>query len=148
MKNLQENALKIIVPYYETAFDLVLTNDKKYLYMIDLIKGVYISNIEILYKKEQIQQGDITGERLIAPPSRSNSLKLSSDSKYLFLGIRTYGIQIFDIQDRLNPKLIESLDSPGFAYSISFSPNQDTLVKNPKFSLIFPYFSLFLIVIL
>ena len=48
---------KLLDPYvislifYENAYDLAISNDDKYLFMIDLSRGVYTTNIEKLYKK-------------------------------------------------------------------------------------------------
>ncbi|EAR80999.2 two component regulator propeller family protein (macronuclear) [Tetrahymena thermophila SB210] len=70
----------------------------------------------------------------------TSSIGLSLDDQFLYVGARSLGILIYNIQDPLNPQFFQQLQLTGQSFSIALSPKQN-VISNTTFDNQFIYYS-------
>ncbi|EDK31917.2 two component regulator propeller family protein (macronuclear) [Tetrahymena thermophila SB210] len=145
---LQVNLTKILTKQAVSSFtELVVTSKNNYVFAIDRWNGIqffYDLSQLILYGDDVENQNN----QLIkmAPFNLGNnigytsSIGLSLDDQFLYVGARSLGILIYNIQDPLNPQFFQQLQLAGQSYSIALSPKK-TVISNTTFDNQFIYYS-------
>ncbi|KAL4493277.1 hypothetical protein ABPG73_007084 [Tetrahymena malaccensis] len=102
-----------------------------YIYYLDPWLGLYFADLSPLYSNDTQAIQNINavlfglGNVNISPTTMC--MTISSDEKYLYLGVRSQGILIFDIYDVSNPVWYYQLFVQGQAYYLLLSNNENTL---------------------
>ncbi|EAR87933.2 kinase domain protein (macronuclear) [Tetrahymena thermophila SB210] len=116
----------------------VATSDG-YIYGIDGWQGFFLSNASIIAQSKQsdypikIQFQQYWPFQIIPT---IQSITINKDETYIFLGVRSQGIYIFDIRDRENLKIFQQIKADSLAYSIAFSKNEEYLYLSNASSLL------------
>ncbi|KRX06741.1 hypothetical protein PPERSA_09143 [Pseudocohnilembus persalinus] len=138
--NSEAGALICVKPYWEENHVLryfEYYNQKTgvtehLIYSLDLIRGLYITNLDTLYDGETEAVDSINPsllqEELLILHRQINTLQFTSDGAYLLLGTRTVGINIYDISDPYEPYLYETIYTIGYASKIILINNEKQLV--------------------
>ncbi|KAL4430307.1 hypothetical protein ABPG74_019466 [Tetrahymena malaccensis] len=137
----QSNQLDFILAGQGTmiwkAWDAILVDDNQYLYGIDLYSGIYVYDFRILLSSDLNQYPIQLNFEFLWPYTSTYVfylLQLSLDNKYLYAAVRSYGIFILDIQDRLNPKIFQQISIDGSPTFLQFSPNGQYLYYSNSLS--------------
>ncbi|EWS75831.1 two component regulator propeller family protein (macronuclear) [Tetrahymena thermophila SB210] len=145
---LQVNLTKILTKLAATSFtELVVTSKNNYVFAIDRWNGIFI-----IYDLSQlILDGDdvenqnnqlikMVPANLGSTLGYTSSIGLSLDDQFLYVGARSLGILIYNIQDPLNPQFFQQLQLTGQSFSIALSPKQN-VISNTTFDNQFIYYS-------
>ncbi|KAL4460453.1 hypothetical protein ABPG74_000204 [Tetrahymena malaccensis] len=137
--------LKLVVDQYQNKIEFqlagqgtttwktwaaIVTDDLDYAYALDNWFGIYICDFKQITAASQSQYPVTIVFTYFWPfPNLylQYTAKLTKNNKYLIIGFRSVGIFIFDIQNRLNPTLFQSIPVTGQALSINISPNEQFL---------------------
>ncbi|KAL4490390.1 hypothetical protein ABPG72_002600 [Tetrahymena utriculariae] len=145
---LQVNLTKILTKLAATSFtEIVVTSKNNYVFAIDRWNGIFI----IYDLSKLIVDGDDVenqNNQLIkmVPANLGNtigytsSIGLSLDDQFLYVGARSLGILIYNIQDPLNPQFFQQLQLIGQSFSIALSPKKN-VISNTTFDNQFIYYS-------
>ncbi|EAR84027.2 calpain family cysteine protease (macronuclear) [Tetrahymena thermophila SB210] len=119
------------------AWGAVVLDDNQYLYGIDIYSGIYVCDFNQILSSDPNQYPIQFNFTYFWPDNTYYvfyQLQLSKDNKYLFAAVRSYGIFIIDIQDRLNPILFQQIPVDGSPTFIDFSPDGKFLYFSNSFS--------------
>ncbi|KAL4461534.1 hypothetical protein ABPG74_016158 [Tetrahymena malaccensis] len=98
---------------------------QKFIYYIDTWQGLYFADLSPLYQNNTQTVNNIKpvkfglGNVNLSPTTQC--MTISSDQQYLYLGIRSYGILIYDISNVSNPTFCYQLFVQGQAYYLLIS---------------------------
>ncbi|EAR92745.2 transmembrane protein, putative (macronuclear) [Tetrahymena thermophila SB210] len=108
--------------------DLKMVSKGQIVYAIEEWYGLFIGDFSSLYVNENIFKAkDQVWVNHLSFQATSRAIEVSSDEKFLFVGLRQIGVYIFDIsssQNKLNPILIQKVQISGLANHI-FMYNSD-----------------------
>ncbi|EAR90353.4 two component regulator propeller family protein (macronuclear) [Tetrahymena thermophila SB210] len=152
-KSLQNNQLKvsltkILTKLAATSFtELVVTSKNNYVFTIDRWNGIFIiydlsqliiDGDDVENKNNQLIK--MVPANLGSTLGYTSSIGLSLDDQFLYVGARSLGILIYNIQDPLNPQFFQQLQLTGQSFSIALSPKQN-VISNTTFDNQFIYYS-------
>ncbi|KAL4453883.1 hypothetical protein ABPG74_003766 [Tetrahymena malaccensis] len=109
---------------------VVVTDDLKYVYGLDNWFGIYIGDFSKITSASQASYPVNVIFNKYWPFPTINliyTLKLTKDNKYLLVGLRSEGVFLFNIEDRLNPSFFQQIPVSGQSLSINLSPNEQYL---------------------
>ncbi|KAL4497770.1 hypothetical protein ABPG72_000525 [Tetrahymena utriculariae] len=109
---------------------VVVTDDLKYVYGLDNWFGIYICDFSSVASASQSQYPVNVSFIKYWPFPTINliyTLKLTKDNKYLLVGLRSEGVFLFNIEDRMNPSVFQQIQVSGQSLSINLSPNEQYL---------------------
>ncbi|KAL4453978.1 hypothetical protein ABPG74_003861 [Tetrahymena malaccensis] len=105
--------------------DLKMVNKGQIVYAIEEWYGLFVGDFSSLFQNENIFKAkDQVWVNHISFQATSRAIEVSSDEKFLFVGLRQTGVYIFDISNKLNPILIQKVQISGLANHI-FIYNSD-----------------------
>ncbi|KAL4512951.1 hypothetical protein ABPG72_017636 [Tetrahymena utriculariae] len=132
---LQVNLTKILTKLAVTSFtEIVVASKNNYVFVIDRWSG-----IQILYDLSQLQLVGNDAEQnnnkniqmvpfqLGSKIGYTSSIALSYDDQFLYVGARSLGILIYNINDPLNPYFFQQLQLSGQSFSLALSPKQNVI---------------------
>lgn len=131
----QDNILITKKLFQEDAVKIAQLNieNNHYLYVLDTNKGVFISNITPLYSSNTSPKTtidpDTLSKELIISHRQIKSVVITKDNNYLIIGVRSKGIEIYDISTPNKPYLSENLYTIGYANALALSQDESKLVK-------------------
>ncbi|EWS75832.1 two component regulator propeller family protein (macronuclear) [Tetrahymena thermophila SB210] len=145
---LQVNLTRILTkPAVSSFTDVVMTSKNNYVFAIDRWSGIFIiydlsqlilDGNDIEDKNQQLIQ--MVPANLGNNIGYTSSIALSLDDQFLYVGARSLGILIYNIQDPLNPNFFQQLQLTGQSFSLALSPKQN-VIANTKFDNQFIYYS-------
>ncbi|KAL4437609.1 hypothetical protein ABPG74_017847 [Tetrahymena malaccensis] len=104
------------------------TADNKYLYAFDRWYGIQIVDLApLILADSSTYPIKLNISKLFWPYEKLNPVfmggKISSDSNFLAVSVRSQGLIFFDISDRLNPQYYYKIQIPGIPIWIEFTPS-------------------------
>ncbi|EAR84634.1 calpain family cysteine protease (macronuclear) [Tetrahymena thermophila SB210] len=113
------------------SYQVIATSDNFYIFAIDFWYGFFYANSQQIVQSSVNQYPFNINFNAYWPFHQFNptcqSLILNSQETFLFLGVRSQGIFIFDIRDREQIKFFQQINSDSLVYSIQFSIKEDFL---------------------
>ncbi|KAL4436458.1 hypothetical protein ABPG74_003024 [Tetrahymena malaccensis] len=107
------------------SYQVVATSDNFYIFAIDFWYGFFYANSKQIVQSSVNQYPLNINFTAYWPFQYFNptcqSLILNSQETFIFLGVRSQGIFIFDIRDREQIKFFQQINSDSLVYSIQFS---------------------------
>ncbi|KAL4497771.1 hypothetical protein ABPG72_000526 [Tetrahymena utriculariae] len=107
----------------------ILTDDNKYLYGLDNWNGIFICDFRQILQATPSQYPVNIQFTRYWPFSAINpsvySLKFTKNNNFLLVGVRSQGVYIFDISDKLNPVFFQGVGAHSF--SVELSPDEKYL---------------------
>ncbi|EAR93428.2 two component regulator propeller family protein (macronuclear) [Tetrahymena thermophila SB210] len=132
---LQVNLVKILTKLAVTSFtELVVTSKNNYVFVIDRWNGIYIlydlSQLQLIgddAEQNNNQKIQLVQFNLGSKIGYTSSLAKSLDDQFLYVGVRSLGILIYNINDPLNPQFFQQLQLSGQSFSLALSPKQNVI---------------------
>ncbi|KAL4453885.1 hypothetical protein ABPG74_003768 [Tetrahymena malaccensis] len=109
----------------------ILTDDNKYLYGLDNWNGIFICDFNQILQATPSQYPVNINFIRYWPFNAINpsvySLKFTKNNNFLLVGVRSQGVYIFDITDRLNPVFFQGIQVGAHSFSVELSPDEKYL---------------------
>ncbi|KAL4503166.1 hypothetical protein ABPG72_014395 [Tetrahymena utriculariae] len=146
--NLNVNITRILrKPALSSFINFVIQNANQYAIAIDMWEGIFLlKNLDQLkiIGDDAEDQNEVIVQRIKLNITTSSqflaSIAISSDDKFLYIGARSLGILIYNIQDVHNPKFFQQIQLNGQSFSIGLSPKLSIKDSN-KFDNQYIYYS-------
>ncbi|KAL4494078.1 hypothetical protein ABPG72_016034 [Tetrahymena utriculariae] len=113
------------------AVDVVITDSMDYIYCVDNWYGIYIYKFSNLVNSVSSKNPQQIQFNRVWPFSKINPstycLILLQSSTYLAVGVRSQGVFIFDIQNKMNPVIYQQISVQQNSFSIAVSKDENYL---------------------
>ncbi|EAR84025.2 calpain family cysteine protease, putative (macronuclear) [Tetrahymena thermophila SB210] len=138
----KNNSLELVLAgqgmMQQKTSSIILTNDNQYAYGVDLNNGIYVSDFNQILSAGTSQYPIQIQFTFLWPLQNYyafQGIQITNDNRFLFVGVRSYGIFVLDIQERLNPILFQQIRISGQPMSLALSHDEKYLYYSNSQSL-------------